>query len=244
MLARADCKARAYSLAALAVEECGKAAVLAALAVLPRKLRAQAPVGRLLEWHQLKQVGGLLIAAVTHDAPGVAPKLAAMSATQAAQILCALSVPADEADRLKRRGLYVDMDRNGRIREPSEITEAEVNSELARARRAAESSSVLVGSEAQARLANPPAEAVELARALVGALAEAPDARTPAAAVDVMMNAVSKLLERNGGKRPAGHARSRRAAARPAGCPGTPDRRPHAGGTAGHPEAVTGDANA
>lgn len=203
VLARSGRTARAYSLAALAVEECGKAAALAALAVLPKRLRAQAPVGRLLEWHQLKQVGGLLIAAVTYDAPGVAPKLAAMPATQVAQILCALSVPADEADRLKRHGLYVDMDRNGRIREPSEITEAEVSSALARAQRAAESSGVLVRSEAHARLANPPAEAVELARALVGALAQAPDARTPAAAVDVMMNAVGQLLERHGGKGPA-----------------------------------------
>jgi AbiV family abortive infection protein len=62
VLARSGCAARAYSLAALAVEECGKAACLCALAVLPKTLRTRAPVGRLLEWHQLKQVGGLLAA--------------------------------------------------------------------------------------------------------------------------------------------------------------------------------------
>src|SRR5262249_59612852 len=55
ILARAHCWPRAYSLAALAVEECGKAVSLSALAMMPDALRAQAPVGRLLEWHQLKQ---------------------------------------------------------------------------------------------------------------------------------------------------------------------------------------------
>ncbi len=196
VLARSGSAARAYSLAALAVEECGKAAYLTALAVLPRSLRMRAPVGRLLEWHQLKQVGGLLIAAVTFDMPGLAPKLAAMPAAQVTQVLGALNVPADEADRLKRRGLYVDMDRSGRIREPSEITEAEVTSQLARARQAAESAGLLLGPEAQARLANPPAEAIELARSLVSVLTQERYARNPEAAVDVMLNAVSKL--RNG----------------------------------------------
>ncbi len=104
---------------------------------------------------------------------------------------------AEEADRLKRRGLYVDMDRGGRIREPSEITEAEVTSQLARARQAAGSAGLLLGPEAQARLANPPAEAIELARALVSVLTQTPRyARTPEAAVDVMLNAVSTF--RNG----------------------------------------------
>ncbi len=222
VLARSGATARAYSLAALAVEECGKAAVLTALAILPKRLRAQAPVGRLLEWHQLKQVGGLLIAAVTYDEPGLAHKLAAMPATQVTQILCTLNLPADEADRLKRRGLYVDMDRSGRIREPSEITEAEVNCQLARAQQAAESSCLLLGPELQARLANPPPEAVELARALVSVLSQARYARTPEAAVDVMLDAVGKFRERHGGQGHGGQARSPRHRAA-----GRLDRLPH-----------------
>jgi AbiV family abortive infection protein len=220
VLARSGSAARAYSLAALAVEECGKAAGLTALVALPKTLRTRAPVGRLLEWHQLKQVGGLLIAAVTMDAPGLAPKLAAMPAAQARQILCSLNVPADEADRLKRRGLYVDMDRSGRIREPSEITEAEVTGQLARARQAAHSARWLLSPEAQARLAHPPAEAVELARALVGALTQAGNARTPEAAVDVVLNAVSELRDGMAVKdAQGGHARSRRNAAPEEPCP-------------------------
>jgi AbiV family abortive infection protein len=195
VLARSGCAARAYSLAALAVEESGKAACLVALAALPKNLRAQAPVGRLLEWHQLKQVGGLLIAVMTWDTPNVAARLAAMPAARATHIVCSLSVPAEEADRLKRRGLYVDMDRAGRIREPSEITDTEVTSQIARARQAAHSAGWLLRPQAQARLAHPPAEKVELARALVSVLTKAGHARTPEAAVDVLLNAVRRLRE-------------------------------------------------
>jgi AbiV family abortive infection protein len=209
VLARSGSAARAYSLAALAVEECGKAAALAALAALPRTLRAQAPVGRLLEWHQLKLVGGLLIAVVTFDAPGFAVRLAAMPAARARQIVCSLNVPAEETDRLKRRGLYVDMDRSGRIREPSEITEAEVTSQLAWARQTAESAGWLLGPQAQAQLANPPPEGVDLARALVSVLTQAGHARTPEAAVDVMLTAVGKLRDGTAAKDQQGcHARS------------------------------------
>ena len=63
-------------------------------------MRTHEAAGRLLQWHQLKQVGGLLIAAVTFEAPGVAAKLAAMPATQVTQILRSLSLSAEEADRL------------------------------------------------------------------------------------------------------------------------------------------------
>jgi AbiV family abortive infection protein len=49
VLAEAGCAARAYSLAALAVEEAGKAASLVLLTVMPKAVRAGAPVGRMLE---------------------------------------------------------------------------------------------------------------------------------------------------------------------------------------------------
>ena len=193
VLARSGSAARAYSLAALAVEECGKAAGLTALVALPKTLRTQAPVGRLLEWHQLKQVGGLLTAAVTWEGPGVAPKLAAMPAARAAQILRTLCVPAEEADRLKRRGLYVDMDRGGRIREPSEITGAEVINQFARARQATASARMLLDPEVQARIARPPTEAIELCGALASAVTLAGYTRTPEAAAEVMLDAVRKF---------------------------------------------------
>jgi AbiV family abortive infection protein len=195
MLAGSGSTARAYSLAVLAVEECGKAMCLIALALLPRALRTRAPVGRMLEWHQLKQAGGLLIAAVPIDGPGIAVKLAAMPATRAAQILASLSSPAQEADRLKQRGLYVDMDRTGRIREPSEITDAELTSQLARAQQAAASASLLLAPDTQARLANPPAEVIELASALVNALIREGKARTPEAAAHIMLDAVRNLRD-------------------------------------------------
>jgi AbiV family abortive infection protein len=196
VLAEAGSMARAYSLAALAVEEAGKAGSLVLLTVLPETLRAQAPVGRMLEWHQLKQVQGLFIARAPYRMPEVAPWLAALPAGELARVLSSLDTPADEADRLKRRGLYVDVGRGGAIREPSEITEAEVLSQLARAGQAASAAGHLLKPETQALMVNPPPKTVELSRALVSALAEARYGRTPEAAADVMLNAVGKLRAR------------------------------------------------
>jgi AbiV family abortive infection protein len=205
-LAGSGSRARAYALAVLAVEESGKAAGLTALAGLPNAMRTNAAAGRLLQWHQLKQVGGLLIAAVTFETPGVAAKLAAMPAAQVTQILRSLGVSADEADHLKRRGLYVDMGPSGRIREPSEITEAEVTSQLARARQAAASAAMLLDAEVQARIAKPPAEATDLCEALASALSLARYTRTPEAAAKVLLDAVRRFqttTAKNGRPAPA-----------------------------------------
>ncbi len=196
LLSGAGRYARAYSLAVLAVEEFGKAASLVALAAMPENLRAQAPVGRMLEWHQLKQVGGLLIAAVGFSAQDrAAARLAAMPVTQLEQILEETGAFAEDADRLKRRGLYMDLDREGRIRRPSEITEAEVARQLARARQVASTASLLREPATQAWLAHPPAELIELSRALVRAFAEAGHVRSPRAAAGVVLQAVCKLRQ-------------------------------------------------
>lgn len=194
LLAGSGRTARAYSLAALAVEECGKAMDLVALAVMPERLRARAPVGRMLEWHQLKLVGGLLMAVV--PLTDVASRLADMPTAELAQAMSILDAPADEADRLKRRGFYVDMDGGGVTREPSEITHLEVESQLGRARQAAASAFVLLGTDAQARLASPPAESVEFAQELVTALTAASSARTPQAAAEVIHDAVENYRAR------------------------------------------------
>jgi AbiV family abortive infection protein len=185
--------ARAYSLAALAVEECGKAWDLATLALMPEELRAQAPVGKMLQSHQLKMVGGLLIAMLPL---GVAPKVDAMTDAELEQAMGTLDEPADEADRLKRRGFYVDMDRNRRIREPSEITESELTSQLGRARQAAVSASAVLRPDAQAIVANPPADSVHLIQELVNALNAAGDIRTPKAAAEVMLRAFRQFRAR------------------------------------------------
>jgi AbiV family abortive infection protein len=192
--------ARAYSLAVLAVEEFGKAASLLTLAAMPENLMAQAPVGRLLEWHQLKQVGGLLMAAVPFSDPGAAARLAAMPVAQVEQILGTADASVRDADMLKLRGLYVDMDRDARIRQPAEITRAEGSVQLRRARQVAVAASQLRDPGVKARLADPPAEAVELARALVSAFAEAGDVRTPKAAAAVALKAVRKLQQQMAAK--------------------------------------------
>jgi AbiV family abortive infection protein len=195
MVSAAGRHSRAYSLAVLAVEEFGKAVSLLTLAAMPKNLRAQAPVRRLLEWHQMKQVGGLLIAAMTFSEPGAAARLAAMPLTQVEQILDTANAFAQDADELKLRGLYVDMERGARIRRPSQITEAEASDQLGIARQVASSASLLRDPEVQARLADPPAEAIELSRALVQAFAEAGDVRRPKAAAALALNAVRKLQE-------------------------------------------------
>ena len=195
VLSEAGRAARAYSLAAFAVEEAGKAANLALLSVMPEDLRAQAPVGRMLEWHQLKQVAGLFVGGVSSGF-AVAPKLAAMPAGELEQVLGGLGTPADEADRLKRRGLYVDVSAGAGIREPSQITQLEVHSQLAQARQVVSEIGALLEPETPARLACPPAEAVELSRAAFSAHTEARSARTPKAAVDITASMVGKFRDR------------------------------------------------
>jgi len=187
--------ARAYALSALAVEEAGKAVSLAALAVMPESLRAQAPVGRMLEWHQLKLVGGMMIGAMPFGGRALPAQLAAMAPSHLAAIMGDAQVLADDVDRLKQRGLYADIDRDGQIRIPSEVTEADTATQLARARQAVSAASLLLDPGIPAELADPPAESVELARALVSAFAEAGHSRSPEAAAGVVLNAVRKLQD-------------------------------------------------
>lgn len=194
LLALANRRARACFLAELAVEEVGKALSLMALSMLPEKLKGQAPVWRMLRWHELKLVGGLLIALTPPGAPPVR-SLANMSAGELAQIMQESRVLANHQSRLKQRGLYVGMDSSGRITQPSEATQDEMSDQLAQARQAVSSARALLDPRAPARLASPPAEAVEFAQALATALTKAGSARTPEAAADFMLKAVTKLRE-------------------------------------------------
>jgi len=82
---------------------------------------------------------------------------------------------------------------SGRIRQPSEITEAEVTSQFVRSRQATASAGMLLDPEVQARIARPPAEAIELCGALASALTRAGYTRTPEAAADVILDAVRKF---------------------------------------------------
>jgi len=194
LLSGAGRLARAYSLAGLAVEEVGKAKFLAALAVMPGNLRARAPVGRMLAWHQMKLVTGQLVAAAPISASsGLATGFMTMPVSEMAAILDDARATAQEADRIKQRGLYVDVDPNGQIRGPSEVTAAEVRDQLGRARRAASAAKALLDPAAALWLTSPDAAAVEYSRALVSAFGETRHARSPEAAADVLLNMASKL---------------------------------------------------
>ncbi len=193
LLSGAGRLARAYSLAGLAVEEVGKADSLAALAAMPANLRARAPVGRMLEWHQMKLVAGQLTAAVPFGAPGKANWFATMPLSEIAEILDDAQASAQDVHRLKQRGLYVDVDRSGHVREPSEVTAADVREQLNRARRAASAANALLDPSAPLWLANPGAVAIEFARALVSAFGQTRFGRSPEAAADVLRNTATKL---------------------------------------------------
>jgi hypothetical protein len=172
--------------------------------VMPEQLRAQAPVGRMLEWHQLKLVGGMMIGAMPFGGRALPAQLASMPPIQLAAILDNAQVLAQDVDRLKQRGLYADIDRDGQIRIPSEVGEADVAAQLGRARQAVSAASLLLDPGMAAELAHPPAQSVELARALVSAFAEAGHSRTPKAAAGVVLNAVRKLQKQTA----APHARN------------------------------------
>src|SRR5262249_52536371 len=193
LLSRAGRQARAYSLSGLAVEEVGKAGSLATLAAMPENLRARAPVGRMLEWHQLKLVGGHLIAAVPFGVPGVATRFATMPLSEIAEILDSAQALTQDVDRLKQRGLYVDVDQGGQVREPSEVTAAEVREQLDRAQRVASAATALLDPSGPALLATPEAADVEFSRALVSAFGETGPGRSPEAAADVLRNTACKL---------------------------------------------------
>src|SRR5260221_12853939 len=135
--------------------------------MMPVSLRAQAPAGRLREWHKRKLISGMLIAA---GPPGPGPRtmaaqFAAMAPERVAEILDNAQTLGQDQDRLKQRGLYVDIDRSGQVRLPSEVTVADVAAQLRQARRAVSSASVLLDPRAPPFLANPRARAVELWRA-------------------------------------------------------------------------------
>jgi hypothetical protein len=113
-----------------------------------------------------------------------------------AEILDNAQASAQDIDRLKQRGLYVDVDESGHVREPSEVTADELREQLDRARRAASAANALLDRGAPAWLANPGAAAVEFSRALVSACCETglDRERSPEAAADVLLNTASKLL--------------------------------------------------
>ena len=85
------------------------------------------------------------------------------------------------------------MDRSGQVREPSEVTAAEVRDQLDRARQTTAAADALLDPGAPLWLADPGAVAVEFSRAVVSAYGETGLARSPEAAADVPRNAVTKL---------------------------------------------------
>src|SRR5215470_2436074 len=146
----------------------------------------------MLEWHQMKLVEGHLIAAVPFG-ESMAVRLATMPMSEIAGMLDSARAFAGDVDRLKQRGLYVDVDRSGHVRQPSEVTGADVRAQSDRARRAASATTALLDPAAPLVLAHPEAADVEFSRALVSAYAAARHGRSAGAAADVLLTAVTKF---------------------------------------------------
>jgi AbiV family abortive infection protein len=134
-LLRAGYWARACALAGLSIEEVGKAVSLGLLAGMPESLKARAPVGRMPGWHQWKQAEGQVVAVVPYLPPAIAAGLLRMPEASLSKLMSEYGVQAEEADRQKRAGLYVDIGPGARIREPAEITEADAARQLDQARK-------------------------------------------------------------------------------------------------------------
>ena len=192
LLAGAGRDGRAYAMAVLAVEECGKAAEMATLAVMHPSLRARAPLRRMLEGHQMKLVGGMMVGAFPFGR--MAGIIVAMTADELAERMTVLA-PADKSNSLGRAGLYVDLEPDG-IHKPTAITGADVKEQLDRARQAAATAAAMLAPEFQVWLADPPADGVELIGEAVAALTQADDARTPQDAAEVIRQAVQRFRER------------------------------------------------
>lgn len=191
VLSAANRPARAYSLAVLAVEELGKSGGLVYLAAMPDKVREQAPVGRLLEWHQLKLVKGTVLAELQVAPPAVCPTLAAASFADVSDVLDDAQAFARDEDSVRLRGLYVDVDHSGRVQQPSEVTAAQVRRQLDLARSAASVASDLLDPDAPDLIANPDPRTVDFSRALVEAFGGLRHGRSPEAAADVLAEAAS-----------------------------------------------------
>ena len=128
----------------------------------------------------------------------MAGRLADLPGRDLAEMLRQTAAWAQDADRLKLRGLYADMDQRGRIQRPSEVTEDEIRKQLVQAMKIVSPAGLIGDLAARAGLSDPPTEAVEMSRALVSALAEAGDASSAEAAASVMVNSVSKFRDSSG----------------------------------------------
>jgi AbiV family abortive infection protein len=194
LLTKAHHAGRAVALAALAVEEVGKALSFSALAGMSTSQKAQAPVGRMLEWHALKAVTGDFIAVSHAGPPDGAAWLLTMPEGDIAALLRSLGEYADDASRMRRQGLYLDVDRTG-ITRPAGISDADAARQLDRAREATAGAAVLLDPARQALLTHPPVESAALARAAVGALTVGGLGRTPDDAVAVVAESIAGLVE-------------------------------------------------
>ena len=144
----------AYSLAVLAAEQRAKAYSVLTLSFMPPEMRAQIPVRDLLEGHQMKMMGALLLLILDGARPGVASKVTALPL---ADVLRTTVSQASTANAAKQRGFYADLMADGTFSLPSDVTESDARAAVAQACAVASSAALLHDKEALAGFADPSA---------------------------------------------------------------------------------------
>ena len=108
-------------------------------------------------------MGGLILPLVQFGVePGIAARLTTAEVGQLAEDLQATADEAQDTDRMKMRGLYVDLDASGTIRRPDDLSAADARHLIVRAKQVAESAWMLRDPAVLAGLADPPAEYLAL----------------------------------------------------------------------------------
>jgi len=192
--------ARAYALAALAIEEHGKAMGIFSLAFMPVRLRGRMKLDDLrdlLKDHAVKQMGGLILTTLQFGlAPGVTQRIRELPVDQLSRMLTATSTQAHDTGRMKERGLYAEMEADSHIWHPAQITETEATEQVDRARGVAASAAVFNDANVVAQFANPPSELLAIAEALFDQYDSGPPATSADAAAQAAKAGVDLALGR------------------------------------------------
>jgi hypothetical protein len=121
---------------------------------MPPEMRAQIPVRDLLEGHQMKMMGALLLLILDGARPGVASRVTALPL---ADVLRTTVSQASTANAAKQRGFYADLMADGTSSLPSDVTESDARAAVAQACAVASSAALLHDKEALAGFADPSA---------------------------------------------------------------------------------------
>lgn len=194
---------RAYAMAALSVEEVGKALGVIALAMMPyetRRTLSAETVRSMLGQHLLKHVGGHLMSAIRVGA--YTETVTRLPTAELARLLEASLSQATASDQMKKRGLYSDLNPDGTLSEPTSISAEEAAAQVGRAKVITSVAGILTGTPMLETLSVMPAEMEGISAVLFGTYLNGPEATSADEAASAMQSAMVALREHLGGTIP------------------------------------------